>query len=404
MNNKILINLSIILLLVSAIALPADTSAKTLNDLEAEVEKFTQDLQNKKDQVASNNKEVQKIQQKIADTESQIKKASNEIIELQDEIDKSKKEIEEKSKESKKIIEYYQVSNGENSYLEYAFGATDITDMIYRLSIVEQLTEYNDKIMKELEALIEKNENQQQELEKKKEELNALEKSLQEEQRKIEASTAAIKESMPSVESQIEEAKEMVSYYKNIGCSATEDINACQQRYERESGNSLPSVGTFARPIPYGYTVRGFSGKYGHMGYDMSSSNKSIEVYPIAAGVVHDIYYDGCTSGRWCQNMGYSCNGNALIVVIKHNYGGTYIYSAYMHLRSYANIRVGTVVSRNTLIGYMGTSGCSTGPHLHLEMAWCHWRNGGGCTYTGYENSLINPAEFVALPGSWNNR
>ena len=54
-------------------------------------------------------------------------------------------------------MEYYQIANGNNAYLEYAFGAETITDMIYRMSIVEQLTEYNDKIMKELKQLIAEN-------------------------------------------------------------------------------------------------------------------------------------------------------------------------------------------------------------------------------------------------------
>ena len=47
-------------------------------------------------------------------------------------------------------MEYYQVENGTNAYLEYVFGATSITDMVYRMSVAEQLTDYNDKIMKDL--------------------------------------------------------------------------------------------------------------------------------------------------------------------------------------------------------------------------------------------------------------
>ena len=102
--------------------------------------------------------------------------------------------------------------------------------------------------------------------------------------------------------------------------------------------------------------------------------------------------------------MGISCNGNAKIVVVKHNYNGSYVYSSYVHLSSYANIRQGQFVTKDTVIGYMGNTGCSTGPHLHLELAYCFWKNNGGCTYNSYSNKLINPRNVISFPSRWNNR
>ena len=401
MKNKLLIGTSIILLLVSYIALPLDTSAKTIQEFENEVSRYTQELENKKANLAKNNEEVQQIIKKINNINSQIEEAENEIKRLQEEIEESEKEIERKSEESKSIIAYYQLSNGENAYLEYAFGASDITDMIYRLSIVEQLTEYNNKIMKELEELIKKNQATQKELEAKEEELKKLKQELKAEQARIEADSASIRESMPSIQEQINSAQESVRYYKSLGCGSTEDIQSCEYRVSQERGTSLPSVGFFSRPMDYGYLVRGMWG--GHMGYDLSSGNKNIAIHPIAAGMVHAIYTDACTSGYWCQSMGYWCNGNAKIVVVKHNYNGRYIYSSYVHLSGYGNVSVGQYVSKDSVIGYMGTTGCSTGEHLHLEIASCHWKN-GGCSYGTYTNSLIDPGDLVYFPGSWSNR
>ena len=399
--KKILVGTSIILLLVSFVALPLDTSAKTIQEFENEVSRYTQEMENKKANLAKNEAEVQEIIKRIRNIETQIEEAEAEIKRLQEEIEKSQKEIERKSEESKNIISYYQVSNGENAYLEYAFGANDITDMIYRLSIVEQLTEYNNKIMKELEELIKKNQATQEELKKKEEELKQLKSSLKQEQARIEADSAQIKESMPSIQEQINSAQESVKYYKSLGCGATEDIQSCEYRVSQERGTSLPSVGFFSRPMDYGYLVRGMWG--GHMGYDLSSGNKNIPIHPIAAGMVHAIYTDACTTSYWCSSMGYWCNGNAKIVVVKHNYGGRYIYSSYVHLSGYGNISVGQYVSKDTVIGYMGTTGCSTGEHLHLEIASCHWKN-GGCSYGTYTNSLIDPGDLVYFPGSWSNR
>ncbi len=399
--KKKLIALSSIVLIAFA-TLPINTQAKTVAQFEEEVRKYTAQLEETNASLAKNDAEVAEIEKKIKDYENQIEEAKNRIVTLQNEIEESNQKIAEKSEESKKIIEYYQIANGENAYLEYAFGATSITDMIYRMSVVEQLTEYNDKIMKELEQLIEQNKKDQKELQEKQESLVTLSEEAEAEKKKIQADSASLRDTVPSIKTQISEAQAMVKYYKGLGCGANEDIQACQYRISQNSSSSLPSVGFFVRPMQKGYLVRGFSSS--HNGYDLSSSNKTEPVYPIADGVIHAIYTDDCTGGRWCQNMGYSCNGNAKIVVVKHNYNGGYIYSSYVHLSSYANIRVGQFVTKDTIIAYMGTSGCSTGPHLHLEIASCFWKNNGGCTYNTYLNRLINPNKLVTLPSKWSNR
>ena len=399
-NKKILIIVTVLVLLI----LPINTNAKTIKQFEDEVNKYTKELQEKKNLLAKNNEEVAQIKARIRNIEGEISQAEEEMKKLQEEIDASNKEIERKSEESKSIIEYYQVSNGNNAYLEYAFGATSITDMIYRLSVVEQLTEYNDKVTKELEALIKENNAKKEALAKKSKDLKELSKKLEREKMRIEADAASLQETMPSIEKQIKEAKKNVAYFKNLGCGKNEDIQACQYRIAQQSGESIKSVGYFVRPMQRGYVTQGYGGKYGHHGYDFSSYNKWEPIYPIADGIVHDIYYDNCTGGRWCQNAGYHCNGNAKIVVIKHNYNNRYIYSSYVHLSSFGNISKGQLVSKDTVIGYMGTTGCSSGPHLHIEIASCHWSNHGGCTYNGYLNRLINPSSLFNIPSRWNNR
>ena len=70
MKNKLLIGTSIILLLVSFVALPVDTSAKTIQEFENEVSKYTKQLEEKKANLARNNEEVQQIIKKIKNIES----------------------------------------------------------------------------------------------------------------------------------------------------------------------------------------------------------------------------------------------------------------------------------------------------------------------------------------------
>lgn len=384
-----------------AIIIPKNTNAQTIQQFEEEIEKYTAELQAKKNAIAKNDKEVAEIEAKIKSIQAEIKTLQQEVNDLQAEIDESNKEIEKKTAQSKKLIEYYQVSNGENAYLQYVFGAESITDMIYRISVVEQLTEYNDNLMKELQKLIEQNKIRQKELDQKQKDLTAKQKELKDEQAKIESDTQAIKESMPSVEQQIKSAQANVKYYKALGCGQTEDILKCQYRIEQaraaasssgggsSSGGSIPSTNGFYRPMQYGYVTQGYGGAGGHLGVDLSSSNKSIPIYPIANG---QVFFKG-----------YDCYG-ALVVKIKHNYNGRYIYSTYAHMRSFGNISKGQYISYATSIGNMGSTGWSTGPHLHLEITTCDWNAGGGCTYATYKRSTINPFSLISLPSSWTNR
>lgn len=386
--KKIIIFISILLITI----VPLNAQAKTISEFEAEVDRFTKDLQDKQRKLVTNAEEVAKIKRKIAVIETQIYEGKKEAEALEEEIKKSNEEIKKKVEESKAILEYYQISNGDNAYLEYAFGAKSITDMIYRMSVIEQLTEYNDKVMKELEELIARNEARKKELKKKEENLNRMSANLEEEKRRINMDSASIRETMPSIEQQIKSAKANIEYYKSLKCGRDEDIARCQYRIEQANGGStgsVPSTNGFLRPMEYGYVTQRYGGYGGHLGVDLSSSDKGIAIYPIATGRVWKIMYDPA---------------GALVVKIKHNYNGRYIYSTYAHFSRFGNISEGQVVTPYSVIGYMGSTGNSTGPHLHMELTSCDWNRGGGCTWGSYQRSTLNPFNYVELPSRWNNR
>lgn len=395
MNRK---KISLITLLISLLfLLPHQVEAKTIREFEQEVEKFTKDLEEKRSKIAKNDQEVAQIKANIANIESQMRQLEDQTRALQQEIDESNEQIAKKSQESKELFRYLQISQGQNSYLEYIFGAESITDMVYRMSIVEQLTEYNEKVMKELNELIEKNKAKKEELAAKNNELKQLTVKLESEKERINADTKSMKEAMPGIEQQLKSAKENLEYYKKLGCGATEDIYKCQYRIEQQnssSGTLVPSADGFYRPMVSGYVTQNWGGYGGHLGMDLSNSNdRTIDIYSIADGVVFAVYKDSY---------------GALCVKIKHNIGGRYIYSTYAHLSEWANIRVGQVVTPNTRLGKMGNTGYSFGAHLHIEITTCDWHKGGGCTWEQYQKSTINPRQYISLPTTlrtwWNGR
>ncbi len=130
-------------------------------------------------------------------------------------------------------------------------------------------------------------------------------------------------------------------------------------------------------PMNNWYLTQDYSGKGGHMGIDMGSSNKKEEIYPIANGKV--VY------------VGQDTNG-ANLVQIMHDINGEQVFSTYAHMRE-VFLNDGQEVTTNDLLGIMGATGNATGPHLHLETATCAWEY--NCTYSNYKNSLVSPWTYL---------
>lgn len=387
---KRLKNFFVILLLVSISTLPLNAKAVTLQEYENEVAKYQAQINEKKAQLAKNNETIASVQARIKDYQSQITKNEEEQQKLQEEIDKSNEEIKKKTSESKKLVEYYQISNGSNTYFEYIFGATSITDMIYRMSVVEQLTDYNDKIMKELNKLIEKNKKNQVELKNKKEELKKLKADQEAEQKKIEQDSKNIEGTIPNIEGDLKTAQARVTYYKNKGCKSSDRIGVDCDRPKPvtpsgggssgggSSGGNIISANGFTFPVSGGHISQSY-GNRGHKGVDIGKGCGA----PIKAVAAGRVYYVGNTLDNYGAKM----------VIIVHNVNGRLVFSQYAHLSGYA-VSSGQDVSVGQTIGYMGNTGYSFGCHLHLEMSEDYGWNYNSSYYT-YIRHIINPFKYV---------
>ena len=111
----------------------------------------------------------------------------------------------------------------------------------------------------------------------------------------------------------------------------------------------------------------------GHSGIDINGVPEGTYVYPLFEGVVTNIsrYNYNCYP-RGNDSTGYTCGhctsgyGNMVVVKGKAADGNEY-YAMYAHL-SEIMVSEGQKITLNTVIGKMGNTGCSTGPHLHLEL------------------------------------
>ena len=174
MKKKILIFFILSFLLIPTTNIQAVTLKDyqdKLNQYKEEQQKNNSELQETTGEITSSNKEIESIK-------AELKKMTEEIEQMRLDSIEYQNQIKDKEIESKEILEYYQLSQGENLYLEYAFGAETITDLVYRLSIVEQLIQYNENTVTTLNDMIKANEQREIELKEKEQEMNKRQEEL----------------------------------------------------------------------------------------------------------------------------------------------------------------------------------------------------------------------------------
>jgi len=367
------------LVILLALLVPNWISAKTLGEFKAEYDKMKSEYEQNRANKAMTEQEIETLKSKIKTINTEIDSINVDIDNLNKEIEARLVEIDRMNSEIDKIINYYQVANGEEFYLEYAFKATDYTDFIYRLAVAEQMSEYLDNTIDNYNKLIDENKKSINELATKKTALKSKEqelsdsyKALEKEVIGIDIAGVSIKEEMATIE------KSIKLYRDTYKCSDSEEISACISRYNaaqkktttktqaKSSVNyNVPSASGFYVPITYWTHTYEF--RHHDNGFDLSTPEGQ-EVHPIADGVVVDIWYQ------------YSCGGN--MVWIAHNVNGKKYTSAYFHLKT-INVSLDQTVTHNTVIGLSGGArrgtstnsydNCTTGPHLHLQTSYGHY-------------------------------
>lgn len=118
-----------------------------------------------------------------------------------------------------------------------------------------------------------------------------------------------------------------------------------------------PTISPYIITSRFGYRWRKF-----HRGIDISGSGRGSPIYSSTEGTV-------IKTNNSCPNEGYygsPCGGEFGNYVEVETPTGLVIF--YAHMRNQIKVSVGQQVSKGTLIGYLGNSGSSTGPHLHFEI------------------------------------
>lgn len=370
----------------------SQVEAKTLRDLKNELAALKQKKQNAENEkklteseISNVNKDIESTINKITESENTIEKLTNEITELNEKTKKRELEIKE-------IMHFLQISSGESAYLEYIFGAKDITDFIYRSAISGQLVDYNEKLIIEYNETIKKNQEKQDELKDELVELDNKHKELEEKLTTLGTELNAMQDVSMSIDEEIAAQAKMITYYETtLKCGLDEDLNYC---------GTVPYSGNFVRPVLNGritslYGTRCYTRNNGqyycgfHNGIDIAGGDN--RVYAAAPGTVGAIFYQ------------QSCGGN--MVFVHHNVGGKYYTSSYFHVKN-IKVKVGDYVDQNTVLANVGGGPdtwwydtCTTGAHLHFAIATGLYMKDYS-SWSTYSARNINPKSVVNFPGS----
>lgn len=380
---KVLVLVCSILLLI-----PATAEAQTIQGYRQKIKELEKEKSEAEDKSAETDAKIKAAEDRIAEITRQIVQARKDQEDLQKEIDELNKEIKEKEKQIKDLVAFYQISEGDNFYLKYIFGADSFEDFIYRFSVAEQLTDANDKLIDEMNDLIAKNKKKMQELKDQEKRLDNLNGQIAKEIEKLGNQKKKFTENALSVDEEIKTIEDQISYYKSKGCSETEDVIVCSRPSASSYGqasssadNLIPSARGFILPLPYGYITSYYGGRihpiFGtasyHSGVDIAASTGTTIMASNKGVVVGSDWYDGY--------------GNA-VLVYHESCDCTTLYG-HMSVRS---VSVGQGVSRGQKIGEVGSTGWSTGPHLHFQAMYGYGYNLG---------STFDPFNLVYIPLSW---
>jgi len=351
------------------------------------------------DQILALNKEIVSTEKNIDELNTKINKTHKEIEEMRSNIKELEEKIENRDKLIDERLRAVQVS-GSISYIDVLLGANSFVDFIDRFSAVSTLMDADRQIINEqaedkkaLEETENKLKNTLASLETNRGKLVSLKTTLDSQKvdkkaliNELEAEQEKLKESKKTLETdyaemyQISEelTSKITAEQKRIAELARQEEQKQKQKQSTNntSGSTnvpVTSSGSWTAP-----TYGTFTSNYGYRTFD-DSNHLGVDVAnsvgtPIVAAADGIVSHAGPLAGF----------GN--LVMITHSMNGQTFITLYAHLSSY-NVSVGQKVSKGQNIANMGSTGNSTGPHLHFELHVGSWDWRG--------STSINPLRYV---------
>ncbi len=358
-----------------------------IKKLEGQLKANLKDMQSIVDQKNTIDQQIFMMYEKVDNLNEQIAAYTSLIADKQEELDAAETYLADLNKKNKERIRAME-EDGNLSYWSVLFKANSFADLLDRLNMVEEIAAADQRRLKEMSQAAEVVAETKASLETERAGLEENKKQLEESQVELEAKRAEADKLLADLLATGDEYEKLIEKAEAEAKNLANDIKDKQEEYndaleESSKGNSSSTNTTGGSDyyvesdakwlVPCKYTR--FSSAFGwrihpvykdrrfHYGVDLGGP-KGTPIKATRSGKV--------TLATYSSSAGY-------YVKIDHGDGFT---SIYMHMTHYI-VKKGDKVEAGEVIGYMGSTGTSTGSHLHF-----------GITYKG---NYVNPAKYIDI-------
>ena len=363
-------------------ALKAENKAiqAEINAIRSKYDANASDIQALVDQKSAVDQEIALLNTQIININDQITAYGQLIADAQDQLDLAQENLNDLSRKHKERIRAME-EEGSVTYWDVIFEASSFTDLLDRLNMVDEIAAADQRRLEEMRVAADTVEANQVELANGKAEMEQTRTQLSETQASLEIKRTESDDILRELIQKQEEFQLLLDESEAAQDDLMKDIAAKEKelsaaKYEEKlaqlalQGQNPPSNATWRTPVsgytltsPFGMRKHPVLGYYRmHNGVDMACA-QGTPIYATRAGTVTTASYQAGGAGNY--------------VSINHGDG---FASIYMHMTNYV-VYAGQKVSQGQLIGYVGSTGISTGPHLHF-----------GISYAG---TYVNPLAYI---------
>ena len=355
---------SVALAMVAAVMLTPFAKAATIDDWQNQLnnknkqkEQIQEELNQSKKDLEAAEKELNALDQKIYQAGVELNQLTGELNETKAEIVKGLEELEQLKKDIEKQNDDLNArlrsmyKNGDVGMLSVVFGSSSMSDVLTNMDMVQRIYSADAELLKSIQEQYDLVDAQNRKLEALKVQLEEQQAVIAEKKSALEADEAEARARRNALQADADSLQKQYDAVKKEADSISETIKVLQSQNTQYIGGAMcwPSQASTRITSPFGWRYLSLlGGRNYHTGVDIGAAGGTNILAANSGKVI---------KAGWNNSYGY-------MVMVDHGGG---IVTLYAH-SSKLLVKTGDVVTRGQAIALIGSTGMSTGNHLHFEV------------------------------------